>query len=54
MRVVEHAQQEKFVLGICNGFQVLTEAGLLPGVLVRNRICILFAIASLLKWSDQI
>jgi len=24
------------VLGICNGFQVLTEAGLLPGVLVRN------------------
>jgi phosphoribosylformylglycinamidine synthase len=36
-RVVEHAQQGKFVLGICNGFQVLTEAGLLPGVLVRNR-----------------
>jgi len=30
-RVVEHAQQ-KFVLGICNGFQVLTEAGLLPGI----------------------
>jgi phosphoribosylformylglycinamidine synthase len=27
----------KFVLGICNGFQVLTEVGLLPGVLVRNR-----------------
>jgi phosphoribosylformylglycinamidine synthase len=25
------------VLGICNGFQVLCEAGLLPGVLVRNR-----------------
>lgn len=36
-QVVEHAQQGKFVLGICNGFQVLTEAGLLPGVLVRNR-----------------
>jgi len=35
-RVVEHAQQEKFVLGICNGFQVLTEAGLLPGVLVNR------------------
>ncbi len=35
--VIEHAQQGKFVLGICNGFQVLTEAGLLPGVLVRNR-----------------
>jgi phosphoribosylformylglycinamidine synthase len=25
------------VLGICNGFQVLTEAGLLPGALLRNR-----------------
>lgn len=36
-QVIEHAQQGKFVLGICNGFQVLTEAGLLPGVLVRNR-----------------
>jgi phosphoribosylformylglycinamidine synthase len=34
---VEHAQQGKWVLGICNGFQVLTEAGLLPGALVRNR-----------------
>ncbi len=36
-QVVQHAQQGKFVLGICNGFQVLTEAGLLPGVLMRNR-----------------
>lgn len=26
-----------FVLGICNGFQILTEAGLLPGALLRNR-----------------
>lgn len=34
---VEHAQQGKPVLGICNGFQVLTEAGLLPGALMRNR-----------------
>jgi len=25
------------VIGICNGFQILTEAGLLPGVLMRNR-----------------
>ena len=25
------------ILGICNGFQILTEAGLLPGVLLRNR-----------------
>jgi len=36
-QVVEHARQGKFVLGICNGFQILTEAGLLPGALVRNR-----------------
>ena len=36
-QVVEHSQKGKFVLGICNGFQVLTEAGLLPGALVRNR-----------------
>jgi phosphoribosylformylglycinamidine synthase len=35
--VVDHANQGKFVLGICNGFQVLTEAKLLPGALVRNR-----------------
>jgi phosphoribosylformylglycinamidine synthase subunit PurQ / glutaminase len=35
--VVAHAQQGKYVLGICNGFQVLTEVGLLPGALVRNR-----------------
>ncbi len=35
--VVSHAQQGKYVLGICNGFQVLTEVGLLPGALVRNR-----------------
>lgn len=34
---IEHAQQGKLLLGVCNGFQVLTEAGLLPGALVRNR-----------------
>lgn len=34
---IQQAAQGKFVLGICNGFQVLTEAGLLPGALVRNR-----------------
>jgi len=34
---VQHAEQGKLVLGICNGFQMLTEAGLLPGALVRNR-----------------
>jgi len=34
--VVAHAQRGGFVLGICNGFQVLTETGLLPGALLRN------------------
>lgn len=28
---------KKYVIGICNGFQILTEAGLLPGALQRNR-----------------
>jgi phosphoribosylformylglycinamidine synthase len=34
--VKEAAAQGKIVLGICNGFQILCEAGLLPGVLIRN------------------
>jgi phosphoribosylformylglycinamidine synthase subunit PurQ / glutaminase len=32
-----HAEAGGLVLGICNGFQVLTEAGLLPGALMRNQ-----------------
>jgi phosphoribosylformylglycinamidine synthase subunit PurQ / glutaminase len=35
--VMEDARAGKLVLGTCNGFQVLCEAGLLPGALVRNR-----------------
>jgi phosphoribosylformylglycinamidine synthase len=35
--VKQFADQGGLVLGICNGFQVLTEAGLLPGALIRNR-----------------
>ncbi|MBP0021575.1 MAG: phosphoribosylformylglycinamidine synthase subunit PurQ [Cyanobacteria bacterium SBLK] len=35
--VLEHAKQGKYILGICNGFQILTEVGLLPGALIRNR-----------------
>ncbi len=31
------AEQGGIVLGICNGFQILCEAGLLPGALIRNR-----------------
>ena len=34
--VAAHASGGRPVLGICNGFQVLTETGLLPGVLMRN------------------
>lgn len=35
--VVKAAEAGKPVLGVCNGFQVLTEAGLLPGALLRNK-----------------
>ena len=35
--VISHAKSGKPVLGICNGFQVLTECGLLPGALLQNR-----------------
>ena len=34
--VVEFANKGGLVLGICNGFQILCESGLLPGVLMRN------------------
>ena len=34
--VIAHAGRGGYVLGICNGFQVLTETGLLPGALMRN------------------
>ncbi|HEY7784954.1 MAG TPA: phosphoribosylformylglycinamidine synthase subunit PurQ [Pyrinomonadaceae bacterium] len=35
--VKKFAEAGGFVLGICNGFQILCEAGLLPGALIRNR-----------------
>ncbi|WP_416909105.1 MAG: phosphoribosylformylglycinamidine synthase subunit PurQ [Polymorphobacter sp.] len=34
--VAEAAEAGRLVLGVCNGFQILTEAGLLPGALMRN------------------
>jgi phosphoribosylformylglycinamidine synthase I len=34
--VREHAARGGYVLGVCNGFQILTEAGLLAGALTRN------------------
>jgi phosphoribosylformylglycinamidine synthase subunit PurQ / glutaminase len=36
-KVIEFANQGGKVIGICNGFQILCEAGLLPGVLLRNK-----------------
>ena len=35
--VIKHAKKGGLVLGICNGFQILIETGLLPGVLLRNK-----------------
>jgi len=32
----EHAARGGYILGVCNGFQILVEAGLLPGALLRN------------------
>jgi phosphoribosylformylglycinamidine synthase I len=34
--VKAHADKGGYVLGVCNGFQILTEAGILPGALLRN------------------
>lgn len=37
MRAVkQHAERGGYILGVCNGFQILTEAGILPGALLRN------------------
>lgn len=35
--VVRHAKEGRAVIGICNGFQILLEAGLLPGAMLRNK-----------------
>ena len=35
--VIEHAKKGGLILGICNGFQILIETSLLPGVLLRNK-----------------
>jgi phosphoribosylformylglycinamidine synthase len=35
-KVIEHANKGGYVIGICNGFQILTESHLLPGALLRN------------------
>ena len=35
--VRRHAREGRYVIGICNGFQILLEAGLLPGAMLRNQ-----------------
>jgi phosphoribosylformylglycinamidine synthase len=35
--VIRHARDGRAVIGICNGFQILLEAGLLPGAMLRNK-----------------
>ena len=35
--VIKHGKNGGLILGICNGFQILIEIGLLPGVLLRNK-----------------
>jgi len=35
--VIKHSKKGGLILGICNGFQILIETGLLPGVLLRNK-----------------
>tara|TARA_Y100000590_G_scaffold330597_1_gene375592 strand:- start:774 stop:1454 length:681 start_codon:yes stop_codon:yes gene_type:complete len=35
--VIEHGKKGGLILGICNGFQILIETGLLPGTLLRNK-----------------
>jgi phosphoribosylformylglycinamidine synthase len=50
MRAVkDHAARGGYVLGVCNGFQILTEAGLLPGALLRNASLRFLSMDTMLK-----
>lgn len=51
--VIRFAEEGKPVFGTCNGFQVLTEAGLLPGVLRRNDSLRFICKSALLKVNNQ-
>jgi len=35
--ILEHSKKGKIIIGICNGFQILIESGLLPGALISNK-----------------
>lgn len=52
--IVSHAKRGGMVLGICNGFQILTEAGLLPGALLRNTSRMFISQDVYLKPSSQL
>ncbi len=45
--VIRHAREGGLVIGICNGFQILCEAGLLPGALRKNE-----GLKFLCRWTD--
>jgi phosphoribosylformylglycinamidine synthase len=47
--VKTHAARGGYVLGVCNGFQILTESGLLPGALLRNAGLRFLSMDTLLK-----
>ncbi len=47
--VKTHAARGGYVLGVCNGFQILTESGLLPGALLRNASLRFLSMDTLLK-----
>ena len=34
--LIKHVEEERYLLGICNGFQILSEIGLLKGALIKN------------------
>ena len=35
--LIEESKKGKYIIGICNGFQILIEAGILPGALIKNK-----------------
>ncbi|WP_298285358.1 phosphoribosylformylglycinamidine synthase subunit PurQ [Acidocella sp.] len=47
--VKAHVERGGYVLGVCNGFQILTEAGLLPGALLRNASLRFLSMDTMLK-----